>query len=136
VLSRRQARWAEILSSYDFVIDHLEGKNNAANRPSRRPGYEKGYKRPTAMLLATLATNTVEPYNFLLQEIKRSQAIDPSGADMKRRIVGTPIVHIPDLLRIDELEEDSSNEWKVTTGFLTYEGRIYVPRMTCFATMS
>jgi len=25
VLSQRQARWAEILSSYDFVIEHLEG---------------------------------------------------------------------------------------------------------------
>jgi hypothetical protein len=114
----------------------LEGKKNAANRPSRRPVYEKGHERPTAMLLATLATNTVELCNNLLQEIKTSQVIDPSGADMKRRIVGNPIVHIPDLQRIDELEEDSSNEWKVTTGFLTYQGRIYVPRMTCFATMS
>ena len=34
VLSRRQARWAEILSSYDIVIDHLEGKKNPADGPS------------------------------------------------------------------------------------------------------
>jgi len=33
VLSRRQARWAEILSSYDFVIEHLEGKKNPADGP-------------------------------------------------------------------------------------------------------
>jgi len=47
VLSRRQAPWAEILSSYDCVIEHLEGKN-PADGPSRRPDYQKGYERPTA----------------------------------------------------------------------------------------
>jgi len=128
VLSRRQARWAEILSSYDFVIKHLEGKKNPADGPSRRSDYEIGYKRPTARLLATLATNTVEPYDDLLHEIKTAQAIDALAADLMRRIVSTPIADIPDLQRIDELEEDSSNEWKVTTGVLTYEGRIYVPK--------
>ena len=42
VLSRRQARWAEILSSYDFHIEHLDGKKNPADGPSRRPDYEIG----------------------------------------------------------------------------------------------
>jgi hypothetical protein len=50
------------------------------------------------------------------------------AADVQRRIVDTPIVDIPDLQRIDELEEASRNEWKVTTNVLTYEGRIYVPK--------
>jgi len=128
VLSQRQARWAEILSSYDFVIEHLEGKKNPADVPSRRPDYQIGYERPTARLLATLVTNTVEPYDDLLQEIKTAQAINAFAADMKWRIVGTPIIDIPDLQRIDELEEDSGNEWKVTTGVLTYQGRIYLPK--------
>jgi hypothetical protein len=101
VLSRKQARWAEILSSYDCVIEHLEGKTNPADGPSRRPDYEIGYEGATARLLATLATNTVEPYNDLLQEIKTAQAIDALAADVKRRIVGTPIIDIPDLQRLD-----------------------------------
>ena len=42
VLSQTQARWAEILSSYNFVIQHLEGKKNPADGPSRRPDYEEG----------------------------------------------------------------------------------------------
>jgi len=42
VLSRRQARWAEILSSYAFGIEHLEGKKNLADGPSRRTDYEIG----------------------------------------------------------------------------------------------
>jgi len=128
VLCRRQARWAEFLSSYDFVIEHFHGKKNPADGPSRRPDSEIGYERPTARLLATLETNTVEPCDDLLQEIKTAQAIDVLAADVKRRIVGTPIVNIPDLQRIDELEEDLSNEWKDTTTVLTYEGRIYVPK--------
>jgi hypothetical protein len=128
VLSRRQARWAEILSSYDFVIEHLEGKKNPANGPSRRHDYEIGYERPTTRLLATLAATTVEPYNDLIQEIKAAQAIDALAADMKYKIIGTPIVDIPDLQRIDQLEEESTNKWKVTAGVLTHEGRIYVPK--------
>jgi hypothetical protein len=48
-----------------------------------------------------LVTNTVDPYNDLLQEIKTAQAIDALAADVKRRIVGTPIVDIPDLQRLD-----------------------------------
>jgi len=70
VHSRSQARWAEIPSSYDFVIAYLEGKKTPVAGPSRRPDYEIGYMRPTAQLLATLATTTVEPSNDLLQEIK------------------------------------------------------------------
>ena len=110
VLSQRQARWAEILSSYDFVVEHLEEKKNPADGPSRRPDYEIGSDRPTARLLATLAVTTVEPYDDLLQEIKAAQAIDALAADVKHKIVGTPIVDIPDLQPIDELEEESTNE--------------------------
>jgi len=41
-LSRRQARWAEILSSYDFFIEHLEERKNPADGPSRRRDYNIG----------------------------------------------------------------------------------------------
>jgi len=123
VLSRRQARWAEILSSYDFVIEHLEGKKNPADGPSRRPDYEIAYERQIERLLATLAA-TVEPYDDLLPAIKTAQASDSLAADVNHRIVGTPMVGLPDLPR---QAEDSSKEWKVTAGDLTYEGRIYEP---------
>jgi hypothetical protein len=90
VLSRRQARWAEILSSYHFVIEHLEGKKNPADGPSRRPDYEIGYERPTAQLLATLATNiTIEPYDDLLPAIKAAQETDSLVIGMKSRINDT-----------------------------------------------
>jgi hypothetical protein len=53
--------------------------------------------------------------------------MDVLAADVKSMIVSTPIVNIPNLKRMDELEDDLSTEWKVTTRVLTYEERIYVP---------
>jgi len=40
-LNARQARWAEELSSYNFVIEHIKGKENkVADALSRRPDYK------------------------------------------------------------------------------------------------
>jgi len=122
VFSRRQARWAEILSSYDCVIEHLEGKKNPEDGLSRRPDYEIRYERPIAQQLAMLAA-TLEPYDDLLPPIKAAQASDSLTADVHYTIVGIPMVRLPDLPR---QAADTSKEWKVTAGALTYEGRIYV----------
>jgi RNase H-like domain found in reverse transcriptase len=41
-LNARQARWAEELSSYNFVIEHIKGKENTvADALSRRPDYRE-----------------------------------------------------------------------------------------------
>ena len=39
VLSGRQARWAESLAEFDFVIEYRAGKTNPADGPSRRPDH-------------------------------------------------------------------------------------------------
>jgi len=84
VLSRRQARWSEIISAYDIVIEHLEGSKNPADGPSRRPDYEIGYKRPVARLLATVS---VEPYDDLMPAIIAVQASDPLAVDVSAKLV-------------------------------------------------
>jgi len=127
VLSRRQARWAEILSSYDFTIKHLEGKKNPADGPSRRPDYEEGYERPTTRLFATFAVTTVQLYLDLLPAIKAVQASDSLAADVKRRIVDTRMVGYPDLSKAGGPDVPTKEQWKVISGALTYEWRIYVP---------
>jgi hypothetical protein len=43
-LNRRQARWAEWLSAFDFQIEHRPGKNNPADAPSRRPDYAQDFE--------------------------------------------------------------------------------------------
>ena len=39
-LNKRQARWAEKLSAFDFLIEYRAGKSNPADGLSRRPDYE------------------------------------------------------------------------------------------------
>jgi transposase InsO family protein len=52
-LNGRQARWAMLLSAYDFVIVHRAGKTNPADAPSRRPDYA-GVEKSVDELLPTL----------------------------------------------------------------------------------
>jgi hypothetical protein len=72
VLSRKQARWAEILSAYDFKIEHLDGTKNPAGGPSRCPDYQRGYERPSARLLATTSTS----YQYLFANAVEIEPID------------------------------------------------------------
>src|SRR4029077_17086945 len=51
-LNGRQARWAERLSAFDFVIQHRPGSRNPADAPSRRPDYERD--RASHTMLSTL----------------------------------------------------------------------------------
>ena len=123
VLSWGQARWAGILSLYDFVIEHLEGKQNPADGPSRRPDYEISYENTMAKLLATLAATTItESHDDLLPEIKTAQETDFLATEIRPTLV--------DGSTTDE------NQWRSIDGALTYERRIYVPaalrgKVTC-----
>jgi hypothetical protein len=117
VLSRRQARWSEVLSAYDFVSKHLEGSKNLADGPSRRPDYKIGYKSLVTRLLATVS---VEPYNDLMPAVITAQASDPLAADISAKLVDRPMI-----VGTDTAKEES--QWKVVAGVLTYERRIYVP---------
>jgi hypothetical protein len=94
-----------MLSAYDFVIEHWEDSENPADRQSRWPEYELGYKQPVARRLATVS---VERYNDLMPSI----------------IVATASDHL-DVDGTNTTKEGS--QWKVVAGVLTYEGRIYVP---------
>jgi hypothetical protein len=51
ILNRRQARWAELLSGYDFVLVHTPGSSNPADGPSRRPDYATDVPKPSGSLL-------------------------------------------------------------------------------------
>jgi len=57
ILNRRQARWAEILGSYNFVVIHRPGKENTkADLLSRRPDY-----------MADLKSNERQPHPPILR---------------------------------------------------------------------
>lgn len=65
----------EILTSYDFVIEHLEGKQNPAVGQLSRPDSQIGYEHITGWLLATIPVQTTitESYGDLVPVINTAQ---------------------------------------------------------------
>src|SRR3989440_10760034 len=66
-LTRRQARWAEFLASFDFVIVYRKGKDSPADGPSRRPDYKDAEE------------DVGNPLRELLMQ--RMEVVDDSHAD-------------------------------------------------------
>src|SRR5215471_4800150 len=61
MLNRRQARWAEFLANYDFVLVHIKGTKNPADGPSRHPDYMEDIELPTGTLIPQSALRTLKP---------------------------------------------------------------------------
>jgi hypothetical protein len=95
VLSRRSARWAEVLSSYNFAIQHLEDTKNPKDESSRRPGYVIAYENPVRRLLANLVA-TVERYEDLLPAFKTAQATDSLAVEVNSILVDIPMIGGPE----------------------------------------
>jgi hypothetical protein len=76
MLSRRQARWAQALSAYDFTITYRPGKANPADGPSRRPDYEPEQDQENIML-PTLRNKLHQAIELGQGPLLRSAGIDP-----------------------------------------------------------
>ena len=50
VLNHRQARWAELLAGYDFILTPIL-RSNPTDSPSQRPDYSKDVVAPSGPLL-------------------------------------------------------------------------------------
>src|SRR5436309_15976560 len=60
--NRRQAHWAEILSGYDFILDHITSSKNPANGPSHRPDYAENVDLPSGTLIPQSALHFIPPH--------------------------------------------------------------------------
>ena len=145
-LSRRQARWAERLSAFDFDIDYLEGDKNPADGPSRRPDYADDYdaSRPHARLLATLrSAQPIEASSAQPIEASSAQPIEASTEDSTDAVDSDLMSEITTQTATDPLaqeimerlrrvktdaDDDTDATWSISSaGALLYEGRIYAP---------
>src|SRR5438045_3624665 len=61
VLNHRQARWAEFLAGYDFILVHIKGTKNPADGPSRHPDYMENVELPTGALIPRSALRMLQP---------------------------------------------------------------------------
>ena len=119
-LNRRQVRWSELLSTFNFVISYTRGRDNAkADALSRRPDHEeKGRKYANAILRKeehgivydhqTIASTHQESKD-LAKEIREAYEVDP----MIRLIRERPG-------KYQEFRENAE-------GLVTFKGLIFVP---------
>jgi hypothetical protein len=60
VLNQRQARWAEVLTNYNFWIKHCKGTENIqADALSRQSDHKEGIKKPVLAILKQLENGTI-----------------------------------------------------------------------------
>ena len=61
VLNYRQARWVELLASYDFILVHIPGTRNPADSPLCRPDYAHNLQYPSSSLIPSRALRLLPP---------------------------------------------------------------------------
>jgi Reverse transcriptase (RNA-dependent DNA polymerase)/RNase H-like domain found in reverse transcriptase/Integrase zinc binding domain/Chromo (CHRromatin Organisation MOdifier) domain len=145
--NRRQARWAEKLSHFDFVITYRPGSQNAApdalsRRPDHRPPKREGeYKNPnefqflkpeqlknfpvnevSEMITSLSAVAITEPETSedLFEDIKRALPDDEIGEYL-------PFLKDPTLERPEDAKEYLDNFTMTEDGLILKRGLIYVP---------
>ena len=156
LLNRRQARWAEILSGYDFVLDHITGTKNPADGPSRRPDYAEDVELPSGALIPQSALRLLPPGAGPAPGNSPSIAsaeASLSSSGTRRLASNTPVFanlavftvesslrqRILDALSVDPLADEqrrisatatatANSPWSWENGLLLYKNLIYVPQ--------
>ena len=144
ILNCRQARWAEFLSGYDFVLDHISGPKNPADGPSRRPDYTKDVDIPSGALIPPKALRLLPPESLLssvwptpgnVPGVHLESALESSWSHFESIAASTS--ENPFRQRIisalakdpvaDEHRQDPQPPWSHENGLLLRNNLIYVP---------
>src|SRR5437762_7421274 len=158
LLNRRQARWAEILSGYNFVLDHITGTKNPADGPSRRPDYAEDVELPSGALIPQSALRLLPPGAGPTPGNSPSIAsaeASLSSSGTRRLASNTPVFanlavftvesslrqRILDALSVDPLADEqrrisatatatvtANSPWSWENGLLLYKNLVYIPQ--------
>lgn len=113
-LTARQARWAEELSEYDFVIEHVKGRENkVADALSRREDYRE-------------TEDIKENKESMLKEENGKIVINRDARIKMISIEGNREIH--ELIKKETREETVRKEMKIEEdGFKKFNNKIWVP---------
>ena len=130
VLNRRQARWAELLADYDFVLIHTPGKRNPADGPSRRPDYAEN-PLPIGSLIPPQALRLL-PTSPSSSPSTSINALFSNLVGVHANVVSNYRSQIlnsydTDVVARQHLPNSTSPNWSHKDGLLLYKGLIYVP---------
>ena len=121
-LNRRQVRWAELISSYNFKIYYHKGSENGrADALSRRADHREGYKVEPYSILRLNEDGTME-YNY--KQVAASLTVsDEKAEDAFRK------AYQKDMIAQQLLKEPSLNKGiTIQDGIILMNGLIYVPQ--------
>ena len=98
-LNRRQARWAELLANYDFILIPILGIKNPADGPSRRSDYVQDVSVPTGSLISSNALRLLPPsftnlsgitaVNTLFAGIVGAHAVEAVESTLQEQIISS-----------------------------------------------
>jgi hypothetical protein len=102
-LSKRQARWLEVLADYDYQIKYIPGEQNSVADALSRYAFPR---REPVIMLAAISSASVS--KDVLEEIKAGYTADPFVVQMIKNVKSTPGLELTD-------------------GVLWYENRMVIP---------
>jgi hypothetical protein len=134
ILNRRQARWAELLAGYDFVLVHTPGPKNPADGPSRRPDYSIDVEQPSGTLLPPSSFMSTFPDGHVstLRSISlvdanaycASLATFAPDPDLRTRLISALL---QDPLALSINKDSPQSPWSWEDRLLLHNLAIYVP---------
>jgi hypothetical protein len=124
-LSRRQARWQQMLQEYHFTFVHRPRKTNPADPLSRRPDFEKGVvddNKDQVLLPLHLFTPN------LLNAVQTTKQPNPEceSLEMVESLV-TKLQHKREKYAIKGLSK-TETQWKELNKILYFKNLLYIPK--------
>ena len=121
ILNRRQARWAELLAGYDFVLTPIPGSKNPSDGPSRRPDYAEDVEMPNGPLFPSSALRNL-PNGATLSRLSASLAVFTPESSLRQQFLDA---YLNDPVIIVQRELTAPYAWR--NGLLLYNSLIYLP---------
>ncbi len=120
VLNRRQVRWSEELSSYNFQIQYRKGSENSkADALSRRADHMADRPQVNQAILQE------NPDGSIVYNRQNAATLRIDNRDLEKRV---KLELAKDSVAQDIIENIEDNaDFEVTNGILTFQGLIYVP---------
>ena len=124
ILNRRQARWAEFLADYDFVLLPIPGTKNPADGPSRRPDYADDVELPSGSVIPKSALRFIAPETPVasVSSISCHNITAVDAISLRQKFIDA-LVHDP----IAIAQRNAQLPWSWDDGLLLRDNLIYVP---------
>jgi len=127
ILNRRQARWAELLSGYDFVLVHTPGSTNPADGPLRRPDYDTDIPQPSGSLLPPSVFQSDPPHSAQVFQMSAFLSVFTLDTTLHQRFIDA--YNADAIAMAQRVSTTDSYQWR--NDLFLHKSQVYVPHSLC-----